>query len=236
MKLSMDRAGGEPRLVAAFAVISACLTACSSGVSPGQTIAGDDAGLSAGEDGGDPLPDGATGPAPDGGAGEASPSRASDAAADLGPQSPSSSGASTADGPGAVTCHPALPAVTASTQYTCNPGGPGKCDDCGDCAMVIDGTASTETASCGTSCIGQPDTCVTSCLSGKSPALSGGCQTCLVALFNCTTTYCAGPCVTGTKAQCSACLAANPSPGASSCNSVFLQCAGLASNPGYTGG
>jgi len=227
MKLSMDRAGREPRVFAAVAVISACLAACSSGVSPSQTIAGDDAATAVSDDSG--------GTAPDGGPGQASPSPA-DAAAGDESRSPAPSAASTADAPATVTCHPALPPVTASTQYTCNPGGAGKCDDCGDCAMVIDGTASMQTASCGTSCIGQPDSCVTSCLSGKSPALSGGCQTCLVALFNCTTTYCAGPCVTGTQAQCSACLAANPSPGASSCNSVFLQCAGLASNPSNTGG
>jgi hypothetical protein len=56
-----------------------------------------------------------------------------------------------------------------------------------------------------------------------------------VALFDCTTTYCAGPCVTGTKAQCGQCLASYPSPGPSSCNSVFLRCAGLQNNPTYSG-
>lgn len=152
------------------------------------------------------TPSGGSGAPSDGGAGEAAPT---------------------------ATCT-APPDATPSTQYLCTVGG--GCDGCSDCTLVMDGMASTQVASCGTSCIGQPDSCVTTCLSSKSPALSGTCQTCLVALFNCTTTYCAGPCVTGTQAQCSACLAANPSPGASSCNSVFLQCAGLGTNPSYTGG
>jgi hypothetical protein len=47
--------------------------------------------------------------------------------------------------------------------------------------------------------------------------------------------YCTSPCVAGTAAECSACLKANPAAGPTSCDSVFLQCAGLSDNPGYTG-
>jgi hypothetical protein len=101
--------------------------------------------------------------------------------------------------------------------------------------MAIDGTAKSQVSSCGVSCIGQGDSCVTSCLSGKTPTLSASCQSCMVALFDCTTKYCAGPCVTGTAAQCTACLQANPAPGPTSCDSLFLQCAGLSHNPGYAG-
>jgi hypothetical protein len=223
MKLSMDRTGSGPHRIAVIGVISACLSACSSGASPSQTAAGDDAAAAESEEGSLTMSDGAPVSAPDTGPGDAS-------------QVSPRGGGSGSDAPATVSCQPSLPPVTTSTQYTCDPAGAGQCDNCGDCALVIEGTASTQVASCGTSCIGQPDSCITSCLSGKSPALSGSCQTCLVALFNCTTNYCAGPCITGTQTQCSACLEANPSPGATSCDSVFLQCAGLGNNPTYTGG
>jgi hypothetical protein len=57
----------------------------------------------------------------------------------------------------------------------------------------------------------------------------------MVGLFDCTTKYCAGPCVTGTAAQCSTCLKANPAPGPTSCDAVFLKCAGVSENPSYSG-
>jgi hypothetical protein len=90
--------------------------------------------------------------------------------------------------------------------------------------------------SCGLSCIGQGDACVTTCLSGKTPTLSHSCQSCMVGLFDCTTTYCASACVTGTAAQCAACLKANPAPGPTSCDAVFFRCAGVSDNPSYAGG
>jgi hypothetical protein len=212
------------RVFAAVA-LSVYLPACSGGAAPLQTGLGDDAG---------------GGPSGADDAGAASTSAPTDAAVtrpsdSLGPREGGASSLSSSTDAHAASCRPALPPVTSSTQYLCDPGGSGKCNDCGDCRMVIDGTASMQVVSCGTSCIGQPNSCVTACLSGKSPTLSSPCQTCLVALFDCTTSYCAGPCVTGTKAQCNQCLAANPSPGPSSCNSVFLACAGLENNPGYSG-
>jgi len=135
--------------------------------------------------------------------------------------------------PGVMCTAPPVP--TPSTEYLCTVGGGGMCDSCADCTLVIDGTAKAQAASCGQSCIGQPDTCITSCLSGKMPTLSNTCQTCMVGLFDCTVKYCTSPCVTGTAAQCSACLKANPASGPTSCDSVFLQCGGLSDNPGYTG-
>jgi hypothetical protein len=202
--------------------------ACSSGATPIRTAPGDDAG-EVDDSAAPPAPSGATStPVVDGDAGgDGGQAAASPIVAEAGSGHDAS--------PPEVTCRPALPAVTSMTQYLCDPGGAGKCNDCGDCAMVIDGTASSQVASCGTSCIGQPESCVTTCLSGKTPTLSNPCQTCLVALFDCTTTYCAGPCVTGTKAQCGQCLASNPTPGSMSCNSVFLRCAGLTNNPSYAG-
>jgi hypothetical protein len=133
------------------------------------------------------------------------------------------------------TCNPALPAVTSSTEYLCDPGG-GGCDSCSDCTLAMNGAAKMQVQSCGVSCIGQSDSCVTTCLSGKSPTLSTSCQSCMVGLFDCTTKYCAGPCVTGTAAQCTACLKSSPTTGPTSCDEVFLHCAGLTHNPSYSGG
>jgi hypothetical protein len=229
MNSLLDRTRNVSRMTGVLMALTAWGGGCSSGVSPsatpeGNEAGGDDAGASAAS-----VPD--SGAATDGG---------SAADGDAHPDEGAAVTTTTVDAASnsdavATTCSPALPPVTSSSQYLCNPSGAGGCDDCGDCAMVIDGTASTQVASCGTSCVGLPDSCVTGCLSSKSPTLSNSCQSCLATLFNCTTEYCAGPCVTGTQAQCNQCLDENPSPGSTSCNSVFLQCAGLQNNPSYSG-